>query len=452
MRSHPRHLRLSAAATLAVAVLIGSALPASAGVPDPCSFAGGTLTITLPSGADGTLGRSGTAITLNGQPCGGATVSTTDSISITIDTGTSITIDLSAGPFAPGATDEQDGSSEIEIDVATADQGAKLLSVTGSPFADFLAADDLTGTLTLNTDEEVPDVDVTMEAAFDLFEIDGAGGADYIDIAHTYGHVLGGEGNDIIGSIDNEEAQIDGEGGGDQVTFAGSTAPIQLLGDESTMIVGDPGGPYQQLSSIRAVRATSLDDQLTIGGNLNVLGVGGDDTVNVAEGDHVVIGGTGDDVLGFPQTSAAIVRVDDGVGRSEGTVVRFSLMETIVGSNAPDRFVPGTRDQVLDGGGGLDTYWAAHVPHSIVVRLRSGAVSNGDHLAHIESVIGSPFADILGGSRLGNLLAGQGGPDKLVGLGGADTLFGGDGPDRLDGGAGTDECHGGAQVDVLVSC
>ena len=116
--------------------------------------------------------------------------------------------------------------------------------------------------------------------------------------------MLGGEGNDIIGSIDNEEAQIDGEGGGDQVTFAGSTAPIQLLGDGSTMIVGDPGGPYQQLSSIRAVRATSLDDQLTIGGNLNVLGLGGDDTVNVSEGDHVVIGGTGDDVLSFPQTSA----------------------------------------------------------------------------------------------------------------------------------------------------
>ena len=234
MRSHPRHLRPSAAATLAVAVLIGSAVPASAGVPDPCSFAGGTLTITLPSGADGTLGRSDTAITLNGQPCGGATVSTTDSISITIDTGTSITIDLSAGPFAPGATDEQDGSSEIEIDVATADQGAKLLSVTGSPFADFLAADDLTGTLTLNTDEEVPDVDVTMEAAFDLFEIDGAGGADYIDVAHTYGHVVGGEGNDIIGSIDNEEAQIDGEGGGDQVTFAGSPPPSICSGKRGT--------------------------------------------------------------------------------------------------------------------------------------------------------------------------------------------------------------------------
>ena len=134
-------------------------------------------------------------------------------------------------------------------------------------------------------------------------------------------------------------------------------------------------------------------------------------------------------------------------------MVRFALMETIVGSDAHDRFVPGTRDQVLDGGGGLDTYSAATcAAQHRRATSEPARVSNGDHLAHIESVIGSPFADILGGSRLGNLLAGQGGPDKLVGLGGADTLFGGDGPDRLDGGAGTDECHGGAQVDVLVSC
>ena len=452
MRSHPRHLRLAAAATLAVAALIGSALPAAAGEPDPCSFAGGTLTIVLPSGEDGTLGRSGTSITLNGQPCGGATISTADSISITIDTGTFITIDLSAGPFAPGATDEQDGSSEIEVDVSTADQGPKLLSVTGSSLADFLAADDLTGTLNLNTDEEVPDIDVTMDAAFDLFEIDGAGGADYIDIAHTYAHVLGGEGNDIIGSTDNGEAQIDGEGGGDQVTFAGSTAPIQLLGDGTNVIVGDPGGPYQQLSSIRAVRATNLDDQLTVGGTLDVLGLGGDDTVHVFAGDNSVSGGAGEDTLNLPQSTPVFVLAHNGVARGEETVVRFGRMEALVGSDGEDRFVAGGRDLALDGGGGVDTYSVAHAPHGVRVNLRTGFASNGDLLERFYSVIGSPFADRIGGSRFPNLISGHDGADVITGLGGFDTLLGGAGDDHLDGGIGEDECHGGGGVDVLVRC
>lgn len=453
MRSHHRHVRSSAAATLAVAVLIGSALPAAAGEPDPCSFAGGTLTIVLPSGGDGTLGRSGTAITLNGQPCGGATISTTDSISITIDTGTFITIDLSGGPFAPGATDEGDGSSEIEIDVTTVDEGPKLLSVTGSSVADFLAVDDLTDTLNLNlnTDEETPDNDVTMDG-FDLLELDGAGGADYLDMAHSYGQVLGGEGNDIIGSTDNGEAQIDGEGGGDQVTFAGSTAPIHLLGEAGGATVGYPDGPFQELSSIEAVRATPLDDHITVGGGIDILGLGGEDTVNVFAGDNSVRGGAGDDTLNLPESTPLFVLIHDGVARGEGTVVHFASMEALAGSNGEDRFVAGGRDLALDGGGGVDTYSVAQAPHGLRVNLRTGFVSNGDLLEGFESVIGSPFADRIGGSTLPNLISGHDGADVITGLGGFDTLLGGAGDDHLDGGGGTDECHGGGGVDVLVSC
>ena len=458
MRSHPRYVRLSVVATLAVAVLTGSALPAAAGEPDPCSFAGSTLTVVVPSEHEGTLGRSGSAITFNGQPCGGATISTTDSIHVSVpsDAEAFFTIDLSAGPFAPGATDEQDGSSEIEIDVSTADQTPRLLIVEGSPFADFISVDDLADTVNLNTDEAVPDIDVTLDQVYDLFMIDGGDGADYLDTAYTAGHVIGGNGNDILGSIDNGEAQIDGAGGFDQVTFAASTAPIQLLGDGTDVIVGDPGGPSQQLSSIRAVRATNLDDQLTVGGNLDVLGLGGDDIVNVFEGDTSVGGGAGNDILNLPQSTPMFVAVRNGVGRGDGTVVHFGKMETLVGSEGEDRFVAGGRDLALDGRGGLDTYSVIDAARGVRIDLGTGThqptVSNGDTLASIERVIGSRFGDRIFGTANSEILSARGGDDVLQGLADDDVLLGGDGHDRLDGGGGTDECHGGAGLDVLLRC
>ena len=62
------------------------------------------------------LVRSGNAISVNGVNCGAATVNNTDTIWISGGFGhRSLTIDLSGGAFAPGATSESAGDSEIEI-------------------------------------------------------------------------------------------------------------------------------------------------------------------------------------------------------------------------------------------------------------------------------------------------------------------------------------------------
>lgn len=55
-----------------------------------------------------------------------------------------------------------------------------------------------------------------------------------------------------------------------------------------------------------------------------------------------------------------------------------------------------------------------------------------------ENVIGTGFADMIGGNAAGNLLEGRNGDDLISGLGGDDTIIGGAGNDQMSGGAGND--------------
>jgi Ca2+-binding RTX toxin-like protein len=86
-----------------------------------------------------------------------------------------------------------------------------------------------------------------------------------------------------------------------------------------------------------------------------------------------------------------------------------------------------------------------------------------DHLFNIENVVGTTFADVIGGDKGANgltggagddVLFGRGGDDHLVGDGvllnpGNDTLFGGAGNDFLDGSGGNDCLFGGSGDDTL---
>jgi Ca2+-binding RTX toxin-like protein len=67
----------------------------------------------------------------------------------------------------------------------------------------------------------------------------------------------------------------------------------------------------------------------------------------------------------------------------------------------------------------------------------------GDTYTTIEGLIGSNFADILGGTEDANTMTALGGHDSLAGFGGADTLSGNEGDDSLYGGAGGDGLFGG---------
>jgi Ca2+-binding RTX toxin-like protein len=447
---HRRHL---VATALAIVTFLAPANRAHAGGVTLCTFAAGTASVTLSGGVSATLSRSGTAITLNGTACDTATVLNTDLVAVTSpDSFGLLTFGLSAGPFAPGATDEGDGSSEIEITVSSPSQPSDV-SVIGSAMADHITADGLANTLNLNADEAVDDVDVTMTDASDIAMIDTHEGDDVIETAHTDGHLIGGDGEDLFRSTDDGSVQIDGVAGDDTVSYATNTGAIRLLGDETNVTIGDPGGPFQQLSSIRTVRTTQLDDEITIGSGLHIHALGGADRANVVDGRRLAVsGGPGHDVLTFLQSTSIVVVVEHGLGRGGGTHAHFGSVERIVGTEADDLFVAGGHDYAMDGGGGVDTYSMENLPRGVRVDLQTGQVSDGDRLDAFEAVIGSPSADRILGSSLMNVLAGRGGDDVIRGLAAGDLLFGGNGDDQLDGGPGNDECHGGAGTDTLVSC
>jgi Ca2+-binding RTX toxin-like protein len=443
-----RHLVVAA---LALATVALPAARADAGGVVSCSFTAGTVNVTLSGGVNATLSRSGTAITLNGSTCDTATVLNTNLIAVTSpDSFGVLTLNLSAGPFAPGATDEGDGSSEIEITVSSPGQ-ASHVSVIGSALPDHIVADDLAQTLNLNADETVRDDDVTMADLSAIVMIDTHEGDDTIESAHTSAHLIGGDGDDLFRIADDGGVQIDGVAGNDVASYALTSDPITLLGNGESSVVGNVDG-LQYLSSIETVRATMFDDEMTVTGPMNVDALGGTDFIDADEGTIGVTGGTGFDILNFTQPTPITVRLQDRLGRSDGTRIRFAGVERVTGTEGDDLFIAGEHDYSLSGFGGVDTYSVANSHHGVRVDLDTGNVSNGDHLLEFEAVIGSGFADRILGTSLENVLAGRGGDDVIRGLAADDLIFGGNGDDHLDGGPGHDECDGGPGTDILVSC
>jgi Ca2+-binding RTX toxin-like protein len=450
---NPRRRHLVAAALILATVIVPSA-SADAGGVGSCSFTAGTANVTLSGGVNATLSRSGAAITLNGSACDTATVLNTDLIAVTSpDSFGLLTFNLSAGPFAPGATDEGDGSSEIEITVSSPGEPSDV-AVIGSALRDHIIADDWDNILNLNADEAVQDDDVTMTDSSDVAMIDTHEGDDTIETSYSAAHLIGGDGADLFLSTDDREVQIDGVGGDDLVSYAGNTSPIRLLGGDSGWIVvdGPPLGPEQQLSSIETVRATMLDDEISVGGDAGVDALAGRDYIEAHAGTINITGGAGYDFLNFTSPTAVTVHLQDRLGRNDSTRVRFAGIQVITGTEGNDHFIAGRRGYGLAGFGGLDTYSLVNAHRGVRVNLDTGKVSNGDVLDTFEAVVGSEFADRILGTGLEDTLAGRGGDDVIRGLAGDDILLGGEGDDLLKGGPGHDECHGGPGIDTLVSC
>ena len=148
--------------------------------------------------------------------------------------------------------------------------------------------------------------------------------------------------------------------------------------------------------------------------------------------------------------------------------------EVLCGHDGRDRLIGRGGDDLLFGGAGRDTVAYPTSPDAMVVNLnfqrsdadgawprRKGETGDGsDHLASIERVAGSPYADfLLGRTTVRDRLSGGKGPDLIYGYGGADVidggdggdrLYGGDGADRIDGGDGDDECRD--LADDLTAC
>jgi len=473
------HMR-SRARTAVVAIVLGAAtaaflLPAQAA--PTCTYDAPTLTVTVTvgSGESATIARSLDLITLDGAPCDVATVQTTDTIVVNgTGTPTEIAIDLSGGPFEPGATPESDGgASEIEFTVDLSG-GTPTLRIAGGPGTDDIVLG--TGGVNLNAVEANGDADVSISGS-PAIVIAGGGGDDILSVAGTAGTgaagpvatLLGGDGTDrLLGALGG--STFDGGAGSDEVDFSAS---VRLLdADLAAGRVTHQGGAVDQLSGIE-----------------DLTGSPGDDLIAGDGANNVIDGGDGDDTIDF--SGASGMDVDLRVGRAvgEGTDA-LSSIENVIGSPFDDHIVGsdvanlldgGPSDDKIDGGGGDDTLTGGDgsdtvsfqsATEGVTVSLAKGTAdgAGADTLGGFENVVGTRQADEIHGDEGRNRLDGRRGPDQLFGGSGSDNILGGDGndllfgqsgndlllgdsaKDQLDGGRDRDVCKGGTGPDSFVFC
>jgi Ca2+-binding RTX toxin-like protein len=486
MSRRPRRHVISASALLGVLCVLASVPPAMA-APTACVFddTTGTATVTAGDGLVATVSRDGDAIEVDGVPCDTATVTNTEALEVTTPAVSveTVAIDLSGGTFAPGATDEGDGSSEIEIEVqlggaaiGTHDQ----VHIIGTAGTDMFTADGFAANL--NAGEATPDDDLSVSGDGEL-ELLGGEGNDEIVLAGYGGDnaeipkiARGGPGDDrLLGDLNG--SLMDGGPGRDAADYSPADFRVTVIWDvDNSQMFGSPG--LDDLSDIEvAVLSDDLDIAVYQGAATGetLLGAGADQVIfldpisGAAPTDRIVRGGSGTfDFLSFPSTPAEPVTVELAAttigGPWSATYTGFEYAEAGTGN---DRFRISKRGTypTLIGREGDDVIDLRAASQGINVTLGKPTFGPRTWLTafEVERVLGSIFDDVMLGPAgpiasdptrfVGfdgrDVLRGAAGLDILVGGTGADTLRGGGGADRLRGNEGGDLLDGGSGPDVL---
>jgi Ca2+-binding RTX toxin-like protein len=379
----------------AAAAVFAAASPAHAAV--TCNFAAGTATVSMSAAGDSASIAVGTGanagrIMVGVTACGTGTTANTDTIVVNGTTGAeNVTIDLSAGQFAPGASVEGSGASEIEFVVDLSSGVADRITFVGSGSADTVTLG--AGGANLNADN---DIDVLVTNA-------------------ELGTFTGSDGNDLL------------SGAGDGVTGAPTILNLTMAGDGGADSLMGGGG----------------DDTITGGPGSNSLSGGaGDDTVTGGQGDDLVAGDDGGDTLSGGLGNDVF---DEGVD-SNGT-------DTLAGGGGNDIVTYGGRsagvvvtlDGVFDDG-------QAGESDNVGTDIENAVGGAGDNVmtgsGSANDLTGGLGDDILDGAGGDDTLNGGAGSDRLTGGAGNDNVFGDDGADTVLEGAGNDNVQAGTSPDV----
>jgi Ca2+-binding RTX toxin-like protein len=247
-----------------------------------------------------------------------------------------------------------------------------------------------------------------------------------------------------------------------QKTGVGST--VSKMGEIAHAEMGSSEADYLVASGAGGLVGGDAGDDL-------IAGSAGDDWIAGGTGADIMTGGAGRDTLSYA-TSAAAVTIDlerlvATGGDAEGDL--FDAFEDVMGSafddalagdravnllsggagndalagaGGDDVLVGGEGADRLNGGAGYDTADYGASAAAVTVDLSDPAAGSGDAagdvLTGIERIVGSDFADIIGGGLDGDTLEGGAGDDRIDGRDGDDRLIGGVGSDELTGGHGVD--------------
>ncbi|MGO4705996.1 hypothetical protein AB4072_09500 [Microvirga sp. 2MCAF38] len=259
-------------------------------------------------------------------------------------------------------------------------------------------------------------------------------------------------------------------------TIYGSAYDDTLLGGGGNdLLIGGDG--HDNLSG-------GADDDIIHGeaGLDKLYGNEGNDTLIGGSGGDTLDGGAGSDIASYATSSAGVyaslsspnLNTNDASGDSYVSIEGLEgsrFADTLEGGANGDALYGGAGDDLLSGGGGndflhggagADTHvggdgfdYAVYLTSDKAVAAYLGnsglntGDAKGDVYSEVEGLIGTAFADTLGGNNNANDLNGYLGNDVLLGFGGADTLNGGDGDDRLSGGTENDQLEGDAGNDTL---
>jgi Ca2+-binding RTX toxin-like protein len=277
----------------------------------------------------------------------------------------------------------------------------------------------------------------------DVEELVGTPSNDWFEVGRYSGkpltiHAAGGDDYAALG-YGPGGFTFDGGPGQDKVSYL--TQSSVYIPGKLIDLTGGPG--YDHLTGVESADGTPWDDTIVSGDEPAGVLVGreGNDRFVVGSGARTVLGGEGRDIVDYSRRTTPVhigFRPYD-----EGSVPNwpppgdhvYDDTEVIIGGSGDDVLGGDSRANEIDGGPG-DDFIDAGAGNDVV----AGGPGD-DHL------VGGDNEDTITGGAGDDLLEGGNGSDTLSGGAGADSLDGGPLDDDLDGGAGPDRLTGGGGSD-----
>lgn len=294
-------------------------------------------------------------------------------------------------------------------------------------------------------------------------DIDGNAAANLIFGNSGANTINGGAGNDTLrGGAGND--QLDGQWGDDILDGgAGNDTLKGYDGNDTASYATATAGVTVSLA-VTTAQATGGSGTDTLSDIENLVGSSKNDKLTGSTGNNTIEGGAGNDVLnglgGFDwvsyssakagvTVSLAVTTLQDTLGAGSDTLSNFEAIlgsafdDYLTGNGLSNILIGGLGDDILNGGGGIDTASYSSASSGVTVFLSTTSAQNTlgagtDILIAIENLRGSSFDDALYGNSGSNRLSGGAGNDRLYGQEGADILEGGRGRDVMYGGFGAD--------------